>query len=193
MLWVDFLPIFLFLIKHKYIGKNLFVFFYCLLSFVSQILILILISAHIQTANSIIFYHIFNTILLLIYFRQLIKFSNKKLMLFFFIYLISVFECYISKRSLDFFAIESMLFILIFSVTSLIKTLKFNNIKLGKIDIRFIFSILIYNSSSLILFYILPNIVKPLLFVWVFHNIIEMLSKILITLSIWKLQSKSDY
>lgn len=66
-----------------------------------------------------------------------------------------------------------------------------HNYNQDKLTIFFIFSIFIYYTVSLSLFYIIPFLNDNNIELWAIHNIIEIVSKLIITYGIWKLPSKS--
>lgn len=191
MLWVDFLPIFSFSVNKVIHRNHKYIFLFVSLSFITQLLSLILYKLGHQTANLIISYHILNTILLIVYYH---KFNDSPFRFFLLLslsYFISIIVCLIFNFTIEDYAIVSMVIILILSIYSFINIIYKNDNKHSRLNTDFNFSILMYNSTALILFFILPFLDKNSQYIWVFHNIIEMISKLIITYSIWKLPSKS--
>jgi hypothetical protein len=84
------------------------------------------------------------------------------------------------------FGVTSNAVCIILSIYALLVSIIKNNKSSSTINFGFTFSILFYNSGAIFLFGILPFLTSLTQNFWVMHNIIEMISKLMISYSIWK-------
>ena len=186
MLCVDFLPILFFLLKRNTINPNLLIFSFLVSSFLSQIISYILFSFGQTTLPLMIVYYILSTfIVIAFYFKnfQLNKISIFTIAtLYFLVTGFFVFKDY----HMSTFGVISNIICTILSLYALVVSIIKNNKSSSKINFGFTFSILFYNSGAIFLFGILPFLTSLTQNFWVMHNIIEMISKLMISYSIWK-------
>lgn len=191
MLWVDFLPIVFFILKKEKIQDNIHVFLFVLFSFLTQISSFILIKLGHHTITLAFFYN-FIASSIVMYFIGFKTMRIKHIFIFYTLFLsVSIFLYF---KNLDFysFLLLSDIVILVFSFWSLPYFLKTNK-SIDIITLGFIYSLIVYYSGSLSLFFIIPSLSKINIELWVFHNIIEMISKLIIVYSIWKQPLKSEF
>ena len=186
MLCVDFLPILFFLLKRKTINPNLLIFSFLVSSFLSQIISYILFSFGQTTLPLMIVYSILSTfIVIAFYFKnfQLNKISIFTIAtLYFLVTGFFVFKDY----HMSTFGVTSNIICTILSLYALVVSIIKNNKSSTKINFGFTFSILFYNSGAIFLFGILPFLTSLTQNFWVMHNIVEMISKLMISYSILK-------
>lgn len=195
VLWVDILPIFLFLLKRKKFIPT--VFLYPLVSAIVQC------SSHflaIQGRSSfwmVNLYIIFLGILFFLYFRNQIekKYNYISMYIPFFvftgIYMIEFNLHSLMQKSL----IASAICYVIWSIIALVGEIKNPKLKVQNSFNSSLFniSILIYFSGSIVLFFVFNHLNSNNYNVWTIHNILEIISKLIISYVIWKLPSKSIY
>jgi hypothetical protein len=191
MLWVDFLPIVFFLLKPVIIKNNSLVFIYLSLSFISQIATFLIAKNGLTTTNILFLYNFISNIILIVFFIKNFELSKLYSFLILFIYVVlSIHFCLINS-SLNYFIIASNLILILIYLFYLSSFYYYSDTAINSLKLSFSLSIILYNSTGIILFVILPFLDKTSQYIWVFHNIIEMISKLIITYSIWKLPSKS--
>lgn len=89
--------------------------------------------------------------------------------------------------------ISSSIIYVLWSILGLVSILKTNEIKhqLNSTSTFFNIAILFYFSGSVILFFIFDMLNSSNYHIWTVHNILEIISKLIITYAFWKLPSKS--
>ena len=189
MLWVDFLPIMFFIVKRHLLQKHLHIFLFVSFSFFTQLICYVLIKFGFQTILIAYIYNFLATIIILHFLYSKFRISKAILFIFYVYSGISLF-LFLDNLNFYYFIILSNLMITITSLAASILIIK-HNYNQDKLTIFFIFSIFIYYTVSLSLFYIIPFLNDNNIELWSIHNIIEMISKLIITYSIWKLPSKS--
>jgi hypothetical protein len=188
MLWVDFLPIFLFLVKNSLWRNNLQIFSFLTASFLTQIISLLLVYRGYENILLIKFYSVFSSLIIFYFFYSRLKLRKGYLLVNILLLCLIGFYSFRKSFEIHFILINSL--ILVNSLFSLIYSLK-QNIIFSLIDNSFIYSLLFYYSASIVIVYILPIINEDSRQIWIVHNLIEMISKLIIAYSIWKLPSKS--
>ncbi len=196
-LWVDILPIALFLFKLKYINsKYSLLFSYTLVSCFSQWLSYFLASKLENNHFIINFYNAFEFIILfLIYsnFSNSLKFRKLLiifLVIFFVIYgaefrINSLMENTLLYSSISYVFWAILVFVHFMNRTSFILS---DNI----VFYYFNSSILLYFSVSTVLFFLFIYLnEKTIVYIWPIHNFFEIISKLIITYAFWKIPSKS--
>lgn len=196
VLWVDLLPILFYFILRK--NKNK----------VTHLLVLYLIfsaftqwSTYILASNGLSPILLTNLYILILFFTLLPIFSNQlrsRLSNYIF-YATGLFflSMYVIEFNLEILMqktlISSSIIYLLWSILGLVSILKTHDInhKINSTLTIFNIAILFYFSGSIILFFIFDMLNSNNYHIWTVHNIVEIISKLIITYAFWKLPSKS--
>ena len=191
MLCADFLPI-LFLVLKKKVLNNWQISFYLILSFLTQFFshLLVIIGS---TNLTLISFNIFRSALLIFIFLFQKVNQNKTLILFNIFFLVIVFSLYISiKFPFNNLALIVYIYLFVNILFSVIYYLK-STIKIDQIEFGFIISLLFYFSGAVSVIYILPLIPQTSKSIWILHNVVEIISKLIISFSIWKIPTNDFF
>jgi hypothetical protein len=192
MLLVGSIPLALFLFGKNKIRLHLPIFLFVLNSLLFEILSNLFIFFF--ENNVIIFntYDLFQLMILFAFFKKYYN-TNYSILIFCLVFYLVIFLLtFNSKGTMEIAYSATSLIIVLLSILGLIFSLS-NQISK---DYRYInlvtFSLIFYNLSSLVLFIISNVIMSTDYNIWIIHNVIQMISFLIITYSIWKLPSKSD-
>jgi hypothetical protein len=186
MVWVDFLPILFFILKPKIINSNLLVFSFLASSFLSQLISYLLFSFGQTTLPVIIYYYIVSTFIIIAFYFKNFQLNKISIFIISIIYFLVTGFFLFKNYHLSSFGIISNAVCISLSIYALIISIIRNGKSLNAINFGFTYSVLFYNSGAIILFGILPYLISQTQSVWVIHNVIEMISKLIITYSLWK-------
>ena len=186
IVWVDFLPILLFILKRKIIHSNVLVFSFLATSFSSQIISYLLFSFGQTTLPFMIVYSIVSTFIVIAFYYKNFKLNKTSIFTIAAIYFLLTGFYILKKYDIGTFGITSNAFCIILSIYSLVVSIIRNEKSSNPINFGFTYSILFYNSGAIFLFGILPYLIPQTQSIWVIHNVIEMISKLIITYSLWK-------
>jgi hypothetical protein len=184
MMIADFLPLILFVFKRHLIKEYIYIFLFLAFSFFTQILTFTLVRLGYQT---IFFGFIYDLLTLLIITLFSIKLFNKRLILITSYFCLTLILCYLFllRQSL-FFLVFSNFYLIAISITNLFSFLKEKEIAKNKLNLQFNYSILIYYAGSLTIFLVFPFLNSNNKSIWIFHNLIEALSKLIVFVAIWR-------
>ncbi len=186
MVWVDFLPILFFILKPKIINSNLLVFSFLASSFLSQLISYLLFSFGQTTLPVIIYYYIVSTFIIIAFYFKNFQLNKISIFIISIIYFLVTGFFLFKNYHLSSFGIISNAVCISLSIYALIISIIRNGKSSNAINFGFTYSVLFYNSGAIILFGILPYLISQTQSVWVIHNVIEMISKLIITYSLWK-------
>jgi len=186
MLCVDFLPILFFLLKRKTIFPNLLIFSFLVSSFLSQIISYILFSLHQTTLPLMIVYYIFSTFIVIAFYYKNFQLNKISIFTIATVYFLVTGFFVFKDYHMSSFGVTSNAFCIILSIYALIVSIMKNNKSSSRLNLGFTYSILFYNSGAIFLFGILPFLTSLTQNFWVMHNIVEMISKLMISYSVWK-------
>lgn len=162
MLWVDFLPILIYLKKKPKKTSYKFIFIYTLFSFLTQVVTIVMSKMGLQNLNVVIFYIVISSIILFYYSFNLVKYN--KLLLYAYALFAILVGTLIPRDHFEIIIVALFLSIVVFYLILIINTVKFSLV-LDKIDEYFIFSVVIYYLCSIILIITLPYLESKTKFV----------------------------
>jgi hypothetical protein len=199
MLWVDLLPIlffFIFPIKFKFSLKHLLIFSFVSCSAFLQWLCYFLSLKNVPSFLFVNLYNIFEFFILLLIFNNQIhkKFHFLTSYIFVLIFIILFSIEFNSSMLMQKTLIVSATIYIIWALMALISKVndyKFHDQQINS-QIIFDIAILIYFSGCFTLFIFFDSLNNNSNFyIWTTHNILEIISKLIITYAFWKLPSKS--
>jgi hypothetical protein len=186
IVWVDFLPILFFILKRKTIHSNLLVFSFVVTSFLSQIISYLLFSLGQTTLPLMIVYSIVSTFIVIAFYSKNFKLNKISIFTITSTYFLLTGFYLFKHYNISTFGITSNAFCIILSIYALVVSIIRNEKTSNPINFGFTYSVLFYNSGAILLFGILPYLISQTQSIWVIHNVIEMISKLIITYSLWK-------
>lgn len=191
MLLVEFLPVAFFVYNRNKIKSQPGIFLYVTNSLVFEMISKF--SAIVYGSNILIFnlYGLFEGLFLCYFFLRFTK-NNYLVGIVFSIFILFYFCCFSTNFPMDVSYVVSAILWIFLAVYSLISSIQ-NHKKFNKSLHLFIIAILFYNASSIVLFSITSLLFREDNFYWIFHNLINIFTLILISYSIWILPSKSEY
>lgn len=184
--WVDFLPILFFILKRKTIHSNLLIFSFVATSLLSQIISYILYSFGQTTLPLMIVYNIISTFIIIAFYYKNFKLNKISIFTIATTYFLLTGFYLFKNYNLSTFGITSNAFCIILSIYAQVDSLIRNEKTSNPINFGFTYSVLFYNSGAILLFGILPYLMSQTQSIWVIHNVIELISKLIITYSLWK-------
>ena len=193
MLWVDFLPILFFLLKRKIINANLLIFSLLVSSFLSQIISYILFSFRQTTLPLMIVYSIVSTFIVIAFYYKNFQLNKISIFTIATVYFLVTGFFVFKDYHMSSFGVTSNAVCTILSIYALVVSVIKNNKSLSTLNLGFTYSILFYNIGAIFLFGILPFLTNLTKDIWVIHNLIEMISKLMISYSIWKSSKSAPY
>jgi hypothetical protein len=155
-------------------------------SFSSQIISYILYSFGQTTLPLMIVYSIVSTFIVIAFYYKNFRLNKISIFTIATTYFLLTGFYLFKNYNLSTFGITSNAFCIILSIYALVVSLIRNEKTSNPINFGFTYSVLFYNSGAILLFGILPYLMSQTQSIWVIHNVIELISKLIITYSLWK-------
>jgi hypothetical protein len=193
MLVVGLLPLALFAYKRNIIKEHLPVFLFVFNSIFFELTSTLCV--YLFKNNVIVFnlYDVFQLLILFAFFKKYYGLNSIAMLMSFIIYSVVYVLTFNTKGAMQDAYTTAGLIIVALSILSLINSL-LNPIRKDLKNINLItFSFLFYNLFALVLFVISNYIFKNEVDLWIIHNVIQIISILIISYSIWKLPSKSEF
>ena len=162
-------------------------------SFLSQIISYILFSFGQTTLPLMIVYSILSTFIVIAFYYKNFQLNKISIFTIATVYFLVTGFFVFKDYHMSSFGVTSNAVCTILSIYALVVSVIKNNKSLSTLNLGFTYSILFYNTGAIFLFGILPFLTNLTKDIWVIHNLIEMISKLMISYSIWKSSKSAPY
>jgi hypothetical protein len=192
MLFLESIPVFLFSTKKHYISEYYPIFIYCFFSFTFELVSFLTLKLNVGgTVFVFNLYGIFEFTSILLFFYKFFPKFRIAYHLLIPLFIVTYVYNFIKSNELESSTILFSIIYVVFSIICLFEHLK--SAKSNQLIERFLFAILVYNTGSIVLFYILPFLDKSEIWIWGFHNLLYSISLLILIYSIWKLPTNDFF